>query len=262
MSASNIASVPVEMAGFFVTKNAEAAFDTNYAKPLKEWLECQDFILAAKAHQMGMLPVNAATLRHFPIVAQHAVSIPHLENELIFNEIQPALIGIFAAGAAIEDAAVKVSEKIKPVLKQLQDTSIRNKRDVLRYAQIIPTAIAAAYVGVSEHALKEWASLYQVFGSRYAGARSYSLAELNIIAENRFWICSEILACAPRSTTPDDDKVQDEVTMVDYDIAAAFTNLSYSEVVKQLPPNQLYNRPFRLSDLEKIRVAKLNAQPH
>lgn len=227
---------------------------------LKEWLECQDFILAAKAHQVGLLPVHTDSLLHFPAAAQYAVSIPHHMNELITSEMEPAFRFIFKASDVMKEVAAKICDKINPVLVQLREASLHEKREVLRYAQIIPTAIAAAYVGVSEHALKEWASKNAALGTRYAGARSYSLAELKIIADNRFWIYSEILSCPPRSTTPDDEKSFDEVVMVDYDVAAAFTGLSYNDLLKQVPRNQLYNRPFRMSDLEKIRVAKLNAQ--
>lgn len=232
---------------------------TQYSALLTEWLECQDFILTGKAHQMGTLPVNVNSLRHFPAFAQQAVLMPHWQNQLIAAEMTPSLFSIIKTSEAIEVAAVKVREKVKPVLVQLYQASIHDKREVLRYAQIIPSAIAAAYVGVSEHALKKWASECKVFGNRYAGAHSYSLAELKIIAENRLWIYNEIVFCEERSTAQDDEKSLDEVTMVDYDIAAAFTGLSYQELLKQVPPNQLYNRPYRLSDLEKIRVAKLNA---
>lgn len=232
---------------------------TQYSDLMIEWLECQDFILSAKAESIGMLPVNVASLRHFKAVSQDAFSVSHFKNKMIFDELAPAYGLMFKGSHAMKVAAQNVIQKIKSPLQQLPETPLANKREVLRYAQIIPSAIAAAYVGVSEHALKKWASMYKVFGKRYAGGYSYSLAELKIIAENRPWIYSEILFSKARSTAPDDEKLLDEVTIVDYDVAAAFTDLSYEEVLKHVPPNQMYNRLFRLSDLEKIRVAKLNA---
>lgn len=247
------------LAGFQHVPTVAALPEKKYSNQLQKWLECQDFILSGKAHSLGMLPVNVNSLRHFDAVAQDAFSLPHYENKMIIDELNPAFISIFKASGTIESAGKKIGEKTETPLAKLRQVSPHDKREVLRYAQIIPTAIAAAYVGVSEHALKEWASRSAVFGRTYAYAHSYSMAELNIIANNRFWIYSEVLNCAPRSTIPD-EKALDEIIMVDYDIAAAFTGLSNADLLKQVPPNQLYNRPFRLSDLEKIRVANLTAQ--
>jgi hypothetical protein len=224
---------------------------------LKQWLECKDFILCAKAHSIGVLPVNADSLRHFKAVAQCAFSVPHYENEKIVSEIAPSIAFVFKASNAMADAAAKVEEKIEPALEQLQVTPLGNKRDVLRHMQIIPTTVAAAYLGVSERSLHAWKKKEAVFGVEYAGSHCYSLEELKMIGNNRFWIYDSNFE-EIRITASDDDKSMDEVVMVDYDVAAAFTDLTYDELHKHLPRNQPYKRPYRLSDLEKIRVAKLN----
>lgn len=258
MNAITIASVPAKMVGFPVIKIAEVEAKKDNSAQLQEWLECQDFIVSAKAHSAGMLPVNVDSLRHFGVAAQYAFSVAHYNNEMIAKEMAPAFVSIFKASEVLENAAEKVAKKVKPALEQLRAVLIQDKREVMRYMQIIPAAIAAAYVGVSEHALNQWNNYAQVFGASYAGSHCYSLEEAKMIANNRKWIYNTVDSDDFRITAPNDEKSLDEVVMVDCDVASAFTGLTHSELRYQLPRNQLAKRPYRLSDLEKIRVAKLN----
>lgn len=262
MSAISIPSVPVKMAGFPVYKKAEPAFESNYSAKLKEWLQCQDFILAAKAHSNGSLPVNADSLRHVGAIEQFAYSRPYVQGLEMPDDMISVFVAIFNDGETLESEAQEMAKKIKPASEQLREVSIHDKREVIRYMQIIPTAIAAAYIGVSEHALNEWNNRRKVFGANYAGGHCYSLEELKMISNNRDWIYNTVDSDDFRITAPDDEKSMDEVVMVDNTVASAFTDLSNVELYQQLPRNQLTKRPYRLSDLEKIRVAKLNGQQH
>ncbi len=246
------------MAGFPVINNAKAALTEQFSVTNKEWLECQDFIIASKAHKVGWMPVNVDSLRHFKALAQDAFSVSHYKNDMIIDEIGAARCLIFKAAEIMEVAGEKISTKIKCPLEKLREVPPEDKRKVLRYAQIIPTAIAAAYIGVSDHALKVWSKYLQVFGANYAGGHCYSLVELKMIANNRSWIYCEIEADERRIIASDDEKSLDEVVTLDYDFAAAFTGMTNEELREHLPRNQLSKRPFRLSDLEKVRVAMLN----
>jgi hypothetical protein len=60
-----------------------------------------------------------------------------------------------------------------------------------------------------------------------------------------------------------DSSVLDSVTYVDIRTAAAFINMELDEVSEKVQSNgrfsYFYGPTYRVSDLEKIRVAKLNA---
>lgn len=258
---TNVASIPAVMAGFPVIKNAEAAFDKQDSAQLKEWLECQDFILVMKAIAVGHTDVRNESLRYLQGIANIFSGEP-IENEIVRVGLSLYIAEPKHPALAGEEVASIMSEMTIPVMEQLTQASLENKRAVLRYAKIIPSPIAAAYIGVSEHALNEWNNCHRLFGERYAGGHAYSLAEIQLIASNRFWMYSEMGADDTRSTESYDAKALDEVVLVDPEVAFAFTDASYGTLAAKLPFNQLIKRPFRLSDLEKIRVAKLNGQQH
>ncbi|MYN47441.1 hypothetical protein GTP23_20560 [Pseudoduganella sp. FT93W] len=258
MSATIIASTPRKMAAFPATKDINAAVKEQFSVEKKEWLECQDFIIASNAQRIGWLPLNVNSLRHFKAFTCDAIYVTHLRNDMITSEMRAAYSLIHKASHIMKDAGAKICEKIKSPLEMLREAPLEDKREVLRYAQIIPTAIAAAYIGVSEHALSAWYKDLKVFGENYAGSHCYSLEELKMIASNRYWICSEIVPDDRRVTPSDDEKSLDEVVMLDYQFAAAFTDMTHEQMLEYLPRNQLSKRPYRLSDVEKIRIRKLN----
>jgi hypothetical protein len=248
------------MAGFPVTKNAEAAFDSNYAKPLKEWLECQDFILAMIGIHMGSGDVVLKHLRHLVIAVGHsmvatAVANPKIRAFLPNVENPPIWDGELKWAADMQ-------AQLREAAAMLQAVSLKEKREVMRYVKIIPTPVAAAYLGITEDMLNNMKARPPfLFGTQYAGGHCYSMEELNLIAQNLEWACDWIYEKVP--PLPDDDStVLDRVVMVDEYIATALTDTTVVELSKLLSTTEHTRRPFRLSDLEKIRVAKLNGQQH
>lgn len=258
MSANTIVSMPAVMAGFPLIKNAEAAFDTNYSAKLKEWLECQDFILAMAGISMGYGDAILKHLRHLTIAVLNAYIATVVRNPKI-----RAFLPDFVNGPIWEEAAMEWATDMKTQVQNaealLQAVSLKEKREVMRYVKIIPTPVAAAYLGITEDMLNDMkASSRFAFGAYYAGGHCYSLEELNLIAQNLQWACSWVYekVAAP---LPDDSTVLDRVIMVDEYIATALTNTTAVELSKLLSTTEHTRRPYRLSDLEKIRVAKLNS---
>lgn len=227
MTAFTIASAPVEMAGFPVTKNAEAALDTNYATQLKKWLKCQDYILGMQDFSMRATPMLS-------------VEVHRLKT----------------SGAEVAKQLIAEGE---PAIDQLRRAPLEYKRAVLSYMHIIPVSIAAVFLGLSEKNLNDWQQCWSIFGKSYAGAHCYSLNELYVIANNRGQIFTGLVAEEVRDVSTVAHTALDEVVMVEEKVAAALANMSLDEIHDRLPRNALIRRPFRLSDLEKIRVAKLNA---
>ncbi|MEV4783406.1 hypothetical protein [Burkholderia sp. LMU1-1-1.1] len=227
MNISNIASVPAVTAGFPVTKHAEAACDKKYPVQLKEWLERRAFTMSMQAFGMCVAPVRSGRL--------HALK-DH-----------------------VADVATQLIAEDDSAIDTLRSAPLEFKREVLRYMQIIPAAIAAAFLGVSEKNLTNWQQCWSIFGKSYAGAHCYSLKELHMIAENRGQIYTGLVSDDIRAVASVADTALDEVVMVEEEVAAAFVDMSRIEIHAELPRNALMRRPYRLADLEKIRVAKLNA---
>ncbi|MQA23639.1 hypothetical protein [Rugamonas rivuli] len=258
MNAITIASVPAEMAGFPVIKNAMAVFDNKYNSQLKEWLECQDFMLGMKAISMGGKEFRNESLRNLQGIIAKINSGQPIENETVRIGLLSYLAESKKPHAVAAEVASFVEQVTLPVLDQLNETALKDKRHVLGYAQIIPAAIAAAFLGLSEKNLTGWQQCWSIFGKSYAGAHCYSLKELQMIAENRGQIYTGLVADDVRAVATVADTALDEVVMVEEEVAAAFANMSRKEISTQLPRNALMRRPYRLSDLEKIRVSKLN----
>jgi hypothetical protein len=247
------------MTDFSYLRAAAAKPHNKYAAQLQEWLESKDFILGLKGISLGRLPVITGTLRHFKLSVNEVITGQHYANETIREELIKYNTHWSKACGDAAGIAAEVGAKIKPAMAQLVDVPLEHKREVLRYMQIIPTPIAAAYLGVAEHALNESKDCYQTFGDLYAGDHCYSLEELKLIQNNCCWIRTTIAVGSNRATEADDEKSLDQVVMVDEEVAIAFTGMDHNELIEKLPRNPLWQRPYRLSDLEKIRIAKLAA---
>lgn len=153
--------------------------------------------------------------------------------------------------------AEAIAADMTPDLVKLLSVPLRDKRDVLRHMQIIPTPIAAAYLGMSEDDLnKSKNNKYFEFGSPYLGNHCYSLEELNLIANNIEM--TEVRDFKRHHLIKDvAHNALDQVVMVDAVTACAFTNMPQEELVAKVPHTALQRRRYRLSDLEKVRIAKL-----
>lgn len=238
----------------------QPAVERHFPQALQEWLECQDFILGMKGASIDQKEFRNDSLFNLHGIANILSGLP-IKNEIVRTGLLSYLTDSKNLNAAAAKAASFVEQVSNPVIDQLAEMPLEDKRSVLRYAQIIPSPIAAAYIGVSEYALKEWKNRRPVFGAQYAGGHCYSHAEMQIIANNRFWIAGDV-NYEQRATSRNDEKSLDEILMVDYDIACSFTDPDPIDWLFDVPFSQMQKRPFRLSDLEKIRVAKLNGQQH
>jgi hypothetical protein len=153
-----------------------------------------------------------------------------------------------------------------PVNKQisvLQDVPLKDKRNLLDDMPIVPVSVGAAFLGVAEADLHDVnAQNCGVFGNIYLRRRCNSMNELLLIAQNPAWLRDR--SDSSTALVLPDSSVLDSVTYVDIRTAAAFTNMDLDEVSEQVQSNGrfscYYGPTYRVSDLEEIRVAKLNAQ--
>jgi hypothetical protein len=242
-----------------ITPVANAAVNRSFPQALQEWLECQDFMLGMKVISMGRNEFRNESLRNLQGIIAKINSGQPIENETVRIGLLSYLAESKKPHAVAAEVASFVEHVTLPVLDQLDETALKYKRHVLGYAQIIPAAIAAAFLGLSEKNLTGWQQCWSIFGKSYAGAHCYSLNELRMIAANRGQIYTGLVADDVRVVATVADTALDEVVMVEEEVAAAFANMSCEEIHTKLPRNALMRRPYRLSDLEKIRFAKLNA---
>jgi hypothetical protein len=243
----------------FVTA-AEAG--TQISPELKEWLECKDFVLAMEGAYLGQLPVDTTSLRYYDESINSVFAHMCHDNDKINTELKKIVKPWFEASDYALVMALEVEKQIDSGLKQLQKTSLHHKREVLRHMYIIPTAIAAAYLGVTEddlNGLKR--SEGQLFGTQYLGGHCYSMEELNLIARNIGWLWHRAALAADYEHKIVDvaHNALDQVVMVDEVVACACTNMTLAKLIKEVPHTALNRRRYRLSDLEKVRIAKLNA---
>jgi hypothetical protein len=227
-----------------------------YVADLQEWLQCKDFVLGMKGIRMGHLPVNTDSLRHFKVSVNSVMASSENPPAMIAQHLNKFnnhwLQAIDAAGAMGNEVEIGIVDD----LVKLKSVELSDKRKVLRHMQIVPTSIAAAYLGINEGALRKMKRRDgEVFGKFYAGGHCYSIEELNLIARNQHW--TEAGIYADDAPVPDvNDTALDQVVMVDEQIARAFTDMSIEELVQQVPRTTLLYRPYRLADLEKMRNEK------
>jgi len=144
--------------------------------------------------------------------------------------------------------------------EHLRDTPLVEKRAVLRAAHVVSVPVAAAYLGIVSSALHDFAATYTKFiGARYVGGYCLSIDELFMIEKNLNWFDGKATTTDAHVTAEPDETAFDHLLYVDMKIACAYTDMTPAELSKAVRRSAQSRRPFRLSDLEKIRVAKLNA---
>lgn len=143
---------------------------------------------------------------------------------------------------------------------QLSKAPLEDKRSYLRAAQVISAPVAAAYLGVTAGALSKFTTGHiNVIGGRYARGYCLSMDEVFMIEENPQWLAGAASLKNVSNVNAVDDSAFDYLLYVGEDVACAFTDMTPSELSKAAKQGTQALRPYRLSDLEKIRVAKLNA---
>lgn len=167
----------------------------------------------------------------------------------------------------VESLRSAIVEKHVPHDEQvakLKSVALKAKRNVLDTMAIIPTPTAAAYLGIPEVRLREM-KYKAMFGDVYMGRQCFSMDELALLAMNPGWVKYYTPVASEEQIVLPNPAALYEMTFVDEDFACAYTDLDIYNLAKQAKPSQrrygTYNikHQFRLSDLEKIRVAKLTA---
>jgi hypothetical protein len=159
-------------------------------------------------------------------------------------------------------AAFKIFEGqdlVKPVA-QMSKAPLEDKRAYLRTAQVISTTVSAAYLGITAGVLSKFtASHRNVIGGRYARGYCLSMDEVFLIEQNPQWLAGDVSHEHADEVKAVDANTFDYLVFVGEDVACAFTDMEPSELRKAVKVGAQTLRPYRLSDLEKIRVAKLNS---
>jgi len=144
----------------------------------------------------------------------------------------------------------------------LENASPMDKRKLLDTLPIIPVPVGAAFLGVAEADLRALNSQSGgVFGDLYMRRQCNSMNELLLIAQNPGWLGYRPDG-APPLMSPDAEMLY-AITYVDIWTAMAYTNMGWREVKAQVDANGRYfryERTYRVSDLEDMRVAKLKAR--
>lgn len=154
------------------------------------------------------------------------------------------------------DAKLRLARQVE----ELQAASLENKREILHAIPVVTMPVSAAFLGVNEANLRSLQhNCNGLFGAQYAGRQCYSAEELILFAKNQNWMSVYTNAEPQEKDELPPLTMLDHLTFVDDDIAMAFTNLSYRELCNQVRESNRSHLPCRLSDLEKIRIAKLDA---
>lgn len=228
---------------------------------LQDWVECQDFMLCLSGIHLGQLPVDTSSIRHCKVSVEHVFQTDKYTSE----KIDVQLNGTCNHWNDAINSAMPMRNELQKQLCQdnvaLCLAKLDQKREILRYMKVIASPIAAAYLGMSEDSLNSLKNNKKnVFGSHYAGGYCYSMEELNLIARNHSWTDAWSRADYDHEIAEGEVTSLDQVVMVDLHVAVAFTNMSPIELSESVPHTSHIYRQYRLSDLEKIRLAKLKAQ--
>lgn len=163
--------------------------------------------------------------------------------------------------AELRSAKANVAGNLIGSVEQLNAAPLQMKRAVLRSLPIITIPLACAYLGTVASTLHAFSDkTYQLIGGQYAGGYCLSIDELFLIAANPRWIPAIThWHKAPQVKCETDDTVFDSLLNVDENIACAFVDMTPTELRQLLRCGPHTRRPYRLLDLEKIRVSKLSA---
>jgi len=165
-----------------------------------------------------------------------------------------AQIALFFAGQG--------KDLVDPVA-QLRKAPLEDKRTYLRAIPVISAPVAAAYLGVTTGAINSFTAEHsRAVGDRYARGYCLSMDEVFLIEKNPQWLVGVVSPKGADEVEAFDNSAFDSLLYVGADLACAFTDMTLSELRKAVKVGPQAMRPFRLSDLEKIRVAKLNAEKH
>lgn len=228
---------------------------------LREWLECQDFILAMKCVTMGYPDCSMKSLRHIAMCFEGSHILTHYTSAKI-----AAFLATFDTADVFDDLdtakkwAESMQTRLASALSMLEQSSLQDKREVLRYLQIISTPVAAVFLGVTERALNSMKHNHRcILGAEYAGGYCYSLEELTLIAENLRWTCDWDYTKRPEMVSID-SAILDYAILVDEKTAVAITQEVPALLQKLVSTTEHLRRPYRLAELEQIRLVKVRAQ--
>jgi hypothetical protein len=144
-------------------------------------------------------------------------------------------------------------------IDQLRAASLADKRTVLRSVQLVGAPVAAAYLGIAPRTLSMFTERHaQVIGAPYARGYCLSIDEVFMIEQNPQWLAGAVSDKDVNNPNQGDGSVFDCLLYVSEEVACAFTDMTPRELGKAVTAGAQASRPYRLSDLEKIRAAKLD----
>ena len=145
-------------------------------------------------------------------------------------------------------------------IEQLRLAPMVDKRAVLMSIPMINIPVAAAYLGTTSAALHQFTTDHaNVIGASYAGGYCLSIDEVFMIEQHLHWLEGKARPSHSRRPQQLDARVFDHFLYMDELVASFFADAELPEIRKGTNESAHLGRPYRLSDLEKIRVAKLQA---
>jgi hypothetical protein len=149
--------------------------------------------------------------------------------------------------------------KLTTRIQQLQAAPLANKHSMLRSVPLVSVPIGAAFLGINTSMLYKFtADFAGIIGDFYAGGYCLSIDEILMIEQNPQWCGAITRVNEVTAKKPVDGRIFDHMLNVNECVACAFANMTPSELRSTVQQNSQTRRPFRLADLEKVRVEKLS----
>lgn len=182
-----------------------------------------------------------------------------------FSQLRDAQLELMNAWNAeaddeLQDKLTMTEVSVGQQILALKAASLDDKRIVLASIPIIQRQYAAGFLGITELAFNHFSAFHHdIFGQCYMNQRCYSLDELILIDSKPEWLSnyrkSPTPAAAPKPGYPQFA----HSTVVEDKVAMAFCNITRDELPRVAYVTSRVSA-YYLADLEKIRIAKLEAQ--
>lgn len=164
-------------------------------------------------------------------------------------------------GKVVEQHKIQLGFARHPIRSaaELSQAPLSVKRETLNAMAIVPVSVAASYLGVAKHTIY---NLPYYAGippwDKYLGVQPMSINQIMLLAKNPEFCQRRHVEIQPQACV---DTILDHLIMVSEETAQAYINAPYAELLALTKRTYIYRPRFRLSDLEKIRVAKLAKKP-
>lgn len=161
----------------------------------------------------------------------------------------------------LQDKLTMTEVSVAQQILALKMVPLADKCIVLASMPIIDVQQAAGFLGLAELEFNHFIAFHHdIFGKSYMNRRRYSVDELMLIHSNPEWLSNYRKPRAPAAAPMPGYLLFGRFTVVEEKLAMAFCNITRDELPKVAHVTSRNILTYYLVDLDKIRVAKLEAQ--